>query len=305
MDDRSASNRGLHHVPVLHTSVRELLAPQAGETVLDVTLGLGGHAVMFLEATSPTGQYIGLDADERHLAMAQERLQQYGDRARLLHANFRDLPALELPQVDILFADLGLCSAHVDDPERGFSFRFDAPLDLRFDASSGETAAQMLKRMTEEEIDTLLRRYGELTRLGRLPALLKERLPKTTGDVRSCVEEAYSYKAKEVLPQIFQALRIAVNDELGALQILLDHGPSLLRPGGRMAVISYHSLEDRPVKQQFRALTTAARDPLTGQKLAAPPFALLTPRPIRPTQEEQTHNPRARSALLRAIRRSS
>lgn len=273
-------------------------------TVLDVTLGLGGHAECLLEAMNGQGRYIGLDADERNLAVARERLKRFGAAADLRHANFRDLPSLDLPPLDLLLADLGLSSPHIDDPERGFSFRFDGPLDMRFDAQAGEPASEKISEATEEELTNVLRTYGELPQARRLALTLKEAPPATTSALKAAVEKVCGWRAPRVLPQVFQALRIWVNDEMGALDILLENGPKLLQPGGRMAVISYHSLEDRPVKHAFRRLTTPERDPVTGKALGPAPFTLLTKKPVRPSPEEEAENPRSRSAVLRAIRRS-
>ncbi len=281
----------LLHVPVLPGEVLRVLSPERGERVLDATLGLGGHASAFLEATV-NGELVGLDADAVNLAEAAVHLHPFGKRIRLIHANFRDLTALALAPFDILFADLGLSSPHVDDPLRGFTFRAESPLDLRFDRSRGQTAAEFLEHASEDEIADVLWKFGELRQARTIAgALARERtLLRTTADVWRCVERAVGWRAPSIIPQVFQALRIVVNDELGALEELLRTGPRLLRPGGRMGVISYHSLEDRLVKRAFRAL-------------AAPParFILRTRRPVVATAQEIRANPRARSARLRAI----
>ena len=287
---------------MLRKEVMELLAPQAGESVLDVTVGLGGHAQAFLEAIGPSGHLIGLDADEENLRVAREQLR--APNVELMHANFRDLQLLSLPQQDIIFADLGLSSPHVDDPSRGFSFRGDAPLDLRFDRRKGVTAAQMLTRFNERQIAGILREYGELDRPAKLARIMGQAEPQTTGAMRACVEEMYGHRAPRVLPQVFQALRIAVNDELGALDIFLIEGPKLLKSGGHMAVISYHSLEDRKVKRAFRQLSTATQDALTGATKEAASFILCTKKPVTPSDEEVRKNPRSRSARLRILQRT-
>ncbi len=294
-----------HHVPVLQTTVLDLLAPRPGTSVIDVTLGLGGHAGSFLQATSPDGRLIGLDADEENLRTARERLSPFEGRTRFLHANFAQLPSLGLPPTDILFADLGLSSPHVDDASRGFSFRFDGPLDLRFDRSKGATAAERIASASEDELLEVLKRYGEFPGVYRLTKHLLEHPPVTTTELKSLVEGAFRRDAPKVLPQVFQALRIWVNDEMGALDTLLRVGPTLLLPGGRMAVISYHSLEDRLVKHAFRALSEPERDPVTGKAVTSASFRLLTKRPIRPSDDEIRDNPRSRSALLRIIERPS
>lgn len=288
------------HIPVLHTTVLTVLAPLPGETVLDVTLGLGGHAESFLEAIGPSGRLIGLDADARNLALAREHLRGRGVMA-LHHLNFRDLASLHLPPVDVIFADLGLSSVHLDVPTRGFSFRVLGPLDLRFDAENGETATALIKRSTADELFEIFRTFGEFPGGARLGRMLAGADLATTGDLKAIVEKAFGYRAKSLLPQVFQALRIAVNDELGALHVLLEYAPSLLRSGGRMGVISYHSLEDRLVKQAFRARCTPVKHPVTGKALEDAPFRLLTRKTIVPDAVEIAQNPRARSAKFRAI----
>jgi len=291
------------HVPVLQKEVLSVLAPQEGETVLDVTLGLGGHAMAFLELLGKEGRLIGIDADEENLALGGERLASWSDQTQLLHGNFANLPDLDLPQVDILFADLGLSSPHVDDPQRGFTFRVDAPLDMRYDRSQGATAADLLASSSQQEIADVLFQFGEVKQSRKIALSIHKAPPKTTEELKHCIEDVCGRFAASILPQVFQALRIAVNDEMGALDALLTHGPMLLKPGGRMGVISYHSLEDRMVKQVFRILSTPEKDPQTGADSAPAAFELLTRKPTMPSDEEQAENPRSRSAKFRAIRR--
>lgn len=308
------------HIPVLHaddpeqSTVLRLLQPKTGETVLDATLGLGGHAAAFLEATSPGGTLIGVDADADNLALATERLRPWAERVRTIHCNFGELVGIPALQADIVFADLGVSSVHLDDPTRGFTFRAVAPLDLRYDRSHGDTAAAFLCSASENEIARALREYGEIPQSRRLATLLHESfqpadgpslLQGTTEDVRRCAEQAFGYRAARFLPQVFQALRIQVNDELGALRRLLDLLPSILRPGGRCGIISYHSLEDRMVKHAFRALSTAEKDPRTGAVSREAPFELRTRKSIVPSSEEIARNPRARSARFRVLARRS
>jgi 16S rRNA (cytosine1402-N4)-methyltransferase len=290
------------HIPVLSAEVLELLAPRAGETVLDVTVGLGSHAATFLKAIQPGGRLVGFDADTENLEAASRNLRQWERSVELRHVNFREIAAAGLPPVDIIFADLGLSSPHVEEPHRGFTFRADAPLDLRYDRTRGETAAEMIARASEQELSEILRSYGEVRQHRRIARVLKEHPVETTMDLRRCVEQAAGYRAPAILPQVFQAFRIAVNDELGALETLLSEGPTLLRPGGRMGVISYHSLEDRMVKQTFRALALPVKDSLTGKIKALANVELLTKKPVVPSPEEIARNPRARSARLRGIR---
>lgn len=304
----------IRHVPVLHSSERKesailtVLDPRPGETVLDVTLGLGGHAAGFLECIGPDGALIGLDADERNLAIARNRLEPWGDRVQLIHANFRSLETLSLPPVDILFADLGICSTHVDDPTRGFSYAADGPLDLRFDASTGRSASAFLMESSETDIVHALQEYGEIPRAKSLAARLYKTSRGrgdtwTTTALRASVEDVYRWRAPRVMAQVFQALRIAVNDELGSLEHLLAAIPAQLRPGGRCGIISYHSLEDRMVKHCFRALCAPSLDPTTGAVARAASFRLLLRRPLSPGTDEIEQNPRSRSAKFRAITR--
>lgn len=292
----------LTHTPVLLPSVLDVLKPKAGESVLDVTVGLGGHAVAFIECVGHSGSLTGLDADPENLNSARQRLSSRGI-ATCIHANFRDLPSLHLSQFDVIFADLGLSSPHIDDPQRGFTFREDVPLDLRFDRSRGVPAAVWLQRITERDLIRALSEYGELPGARRLAEQLKATDVSTTHILKRVAESVYGWRAPSLLPQVFQALRIAVNDELGALDCLLAVGPTLLKTGGRMGVIGYHSLEDRRVKRAFRSLTTAPKDPESGQDAASPAFELLTHKAIIPSSEEVKNNPRSRSAKFRAIRK--
>jgi 16S rRNA (cytosine1402-N4)-methyltransferase len=301
----------LKHTPVLLQTVLGLLDPREGEVVLDVTVGLGGHARGFLERIGPKGKLLGIDADQENLKEAATVLRVGEVRnVRLIHANFRDLcnlPNLQTPSCDILFADVGVSSPHIDDPSRGFRYRGEAVLDCRYDRSQGITAAELLKRASLRELQQIFREYGELPRSSPLAQIVYSTRTKTpiesSQDLLALAQKIYGWRTTHYLPQIFQAIRIAVNDELGALSLLLQNGPAFLKLGGRMGVISYHSLEDRLVKQRFRELTTPLRDPLTGAILSPLPYELLTKRPLRPTLGEIESNPRARSARFRAIRK--
>ncbi|MSR86891.1 16S rRNA (cytosine(1402)-N(4))-methyltransferase RsmH [Candidatus Peribacteria bacterium] len=303
------------HVPVLRAEALQTLSPRPGESVLDCTLGLGGHAVAFLEATSPDGRLIGLDADAGNLAAAGKNLGRFATRIDLQNRNFRDVAEVPGVPVGIVFADLGVSSPHFDDPERGFSFRKSgdspSPLDMRYDRSRGQSAAELLITSSVEDIARMFREFGELQRSKHLAEVLHlhfhaETRPLhdwKTDDVVGCVEKVFTYRAPGVLPQVFQALRIAVNDELGALRFLLDALPSILLRGGRAGIISYHSLEDRMVKQAFRTMTTPVLNDVTGQVSVAAPFELLTKKAVSPSAQELAENPRSRSAKFRAIRK--
>lgn len=299
-----------NHAPVLLAETMELCRPSPGEAVLDCTLGLGGHAAEFLARTGPSGTLVGIDADEANLRTARDALRLYGERARFIHANFRELPAC-LPDksatFDVIFADLGLSSPHLDDPGRGFSFRADAPLDMRFDRSTGATAADLLATLPERELVMIFQKYGELPRahaLTKTVVSLRTREPVvSTAQLFGVVTSVYGYRAEARAPQVFQALRIAVNDELGSLDHLLKSAPAMLKPGGRLGIISFHSLEDRMVKHTFRDLIAVERDPVTGADVSSPSFELITKRAVAPSEQEVKRNPRARSAKLRILRR--
>ncbi len=295
-----------HHIPVLLSTVLASLAPQSGDSVLDATLGLGGHAEALLRATSPHGTLVGLDADAKNLASSQERLSSFDGRTTFYHCNFGKLAQLQLPPFDIILADLGLSSPHIDDPARGFTFREPAPLDLRFDSSTGMTASELLRQSDVSAIKVILRDFGELFRdAHRLAITLAGQSFEKTTDLVHAVEQLLGYRAKRILPQIFQALRIAVNDELTMLDAFLAEAPLLLKPGGRIGMISFHSLEDRRVKQAFRALSTSVKDPVTGQVAVPASFVELSRKPMVASPEECADNPRARSAKFRVLRRVS
>lgn len=291
------------HAPVLYTTVLRYLSPCPGEIVLDATLGLGGHAALILPEILPGGQYIGLDADSDNLQIAEKKLDSWRDQLTLHHVNFSQVATLNLPPLDMILADLGVSSPHFDDASRGFSFRHDGPLDMRLDRTTGDTAAQYIAANSEEDLAQIFYKYGELREAKKIARILKEDLPETTFEARASVERVYAWKTPKFLPQVFQALRIAVNDELQVLEEFLSVAPTLLQPGGRMVVISFHSLEDRLVKHTFRALTTPEKDPLTGMPSTTPEFELLTKKGVKAENAELAENPRARSAVLRAIRR--
>jgi 16S rRNA (cytosine1402-N4)-methyltransferase len=294
------------HQPVLGREVVELFLPvlAAGEDplVVDATVGLGGHASLILEAV-PQARLLGLDRDPQALEVARERLSPWGSRVCLVHRNFAHLEDIlkevgwGLPQA--LLADLGVSSPQLDTGERGFSFRHDGPLDMRMDPTQGETAAQLLARLSERQLVEILTRYGEerhAQRIARHLVRLRQRVPlTTTRALREAVVAALPPRARGGLDhparRTFQALRIAVNDELGALSSLLDAARRVLSPGGRMAVVAFHSLEDRLVKHAFR------------DWVAQGDAVLLTRRPIRPGAKERQDNPRSRSARLRAVER--
>lgn len=289
------------HASVLLREVIEALQPRGGVgfRALDGTVGAGGHAYALLEASSPDGQLVGLDADPASLELARARLAPFGDRVTLLQRNFAELAQLELEQapVNAIVFDLGLSSMQLDASGRGFSFRGDEPLDMRFDpASETPIAAELLNTESEAELERILHEYGEEPRARRVVREITKRRPLArTGDLVAAVTAALGPARGRMHPatRTFQALRIAVNDELGALESALDAAIELLLPAGRIAVISFHSLEDRIVKWRFRGWTEEGR------------AGVLTRRPVQPADEEVRANPRARSAKLRVAEKST
>lgn len=275
----------MQHIPVLAEETLDLLAPKSGEIFLDCTLGLGGHARLVLEKIGKKGKLIGLDADTRNLEIARENLKEFPN-TEFHHTNFRNLRDVVAPEsVDGVLFDLGVSSPHFDDAERGFSYRSSGPLDLRFDLEQPLTAAGILNGLSENEIAEILRDFGEIRTSKKVArAIIEKRRHKKFHRTEDLVEVI---EAKSLLPQVFQALRIAVNDELGALQTGLSSAVEALKSGGRIAVISFHSLEDRIVKNFFR----------DQKKLGI--LEVLTKKPIIPSSAEVQENLRSRSAKLR------
>jgi len=302
------------HVPVLTDRVVELLAPAAPGLLVDVTVGLGGHAEALLRAEAGF-RLVGLDRDPRALARADERLRVFEGRVRLAERTFDELPSmverLELEPPAAVLADLGCSSLQIDDPERGFSFSADGPLDMRM-GSGGPTAAELLERMDWEGLVRVLRNYGEERRAAAIARAIirhREESPlQTTGQLSRLVCRVIGDRGARIHPatRTFQALRIAVNDELGQLERFLEPAARALRPGGRIAVISFHSLEDRIVKHTLRRLTGRCTCPPDLPVCRCNPqrvVNVLTTSPVRPDEIEIAENPRARSARLRVAER--
>jgi 16S rRNA (cytosine1402-N4)-methyltransferase len=308
------------HRPVLIAQCLELLDAAPGHLVVDATLGDGGHAEAILERTAPDGRQIGLDRDPDALRIAGERLLRFGTRVRLEHASFRELGAvlarLAIHSVDGVLFDLGVSSRQLDTPDRGFRFGAESaaetPLDMRMDPSAGPTAAELLARASEKEIEGWLREYGELPGAHRLARTLVQRRRqqplRTSADLLAAIADARVGGGRRHHPAtlVFQALRIAVNDELGALAEGLEAAIAALAPGGRLCVIAYHSLEDRLVKRCF---DQERRGCVCPPKLPEcrcgrqPRVDRVTRRAARADQDELRDNPRARSARLRAVER--
>lgn len=307
----------LHRSVLLDESI-ELLDPQPNEVFVDATLGLGGHTQGMFEK-QPGIRVIGLDQDSEAIDNARVRLKVHADKLTIVRSNFsairKVLKDLEIEKVNGIIADLGVSSLQFDSATRGFSFRFDSPLDMRMDPESdSETAAELLETLDEEEIANIIYRYGEERLSRRIARRIVERRKtghpvRTTKDLTELVERAVPRKPKEKIhpaTKTFQALRIAVNNELGILEGFLKDSIGLLAEGGRMVVISFHSLEDRIVKQTFLRLSGRCQCPPRMPRCecgAAKLVEILTKKPIVPNEKEETENPRARSAKLRAIRK--
>ena len=296
---------GAAHKAVLQEQVIDLLDPAGRNVLVDCTVGLGGHAEALLAAAGPEATLIGLDVDEENLLKARERLSRFGSRARLFHANHRDLDevlaAADLTAADAILADLGVSSNQLDDPERGLSFQVDGPIDMRLDRRIERKAADAIGELSEAELADVIYAYGEerySRRIARAIVAARKRGPilgtvALAEIVRRAVPAAARRTRRGVHPatRTFQALRIHVNDLLGALDGLLGKIPDCLAIGGRAAVISFQSLEDRRVKRAFADWVAGGRAQLLNRKI------------IQPTAEEIADNPRSRSAKLRGIQR--
>lgn len=292
------------HLPVLLTEVLEYLDCRPGRVYVDGTVGSGGHSRGILEISSPTGKLIALDWDEEAVERSRDNLESFGGRVEFRRANFKELGAvlksLALSGVDGILLDLGLSSEQLENRERGFSFRGDAPLDMRMSQEAGITARDLLQNLSVDEIHALLKEYGEerwARRIARNIVRQRQKEPiRTTRELVEIIGKSVPRHRQRIHPatRTFQALRISVNEELNNLRIFLTHCPDLLNPGGRLVIISYHSLEDRIVKTHFREW--ARKDWGEGGK-----FRLLTPKPVVPSPEEVAHNPRARSAKMRVV----
>jgi len=301
-------------VPVLRDRVVAWLAPTAPGLVVDATVGLGGHAAALLEA-APGLRLIGLDRDPEAIERAHQRLQTYSDRVQLIQSAFAELPAvlhsLGCPPVAAILADLGCSSLQLDSAERGFSFSRSGPLDMRM-SCSGPSAGDLVNGAAEDELVWVLREYGEERRARRVARAIVEARRRrpigTTDELAHLVAGAVGGGSQRIHPatRTFQALRIAVNDELGQLERFLEPAVRALQPDGRIALISFHSLEDRIVKHSLRRLAGACVCPPEAPECRCNPEQLveiLTRRAERPAADEVATNPRARSARLRVARR--
>lgn len=303
----------LHHTPVMVPEIMNALDVQPGGRYIDGTLGEGGHSKSILTAAEPGGQVLGLDADAEAISVATERLAEFGDSFLALNVNFRDVRATALryefvPVHGVLF-DLGVSSLQLDRESRGFSFRRSDPLDMRFSFDQKITASDIVNGYAESELADLIFHLGEDRAARRIAReIVRNRPINTSLELAEVVEKANPRRGRKTHPatQTFQAIRIAVNDELSALESALEQAVSLLGQGGRMAVISYHSLEDRIVKNFIRKQASDCICPPGTPVCKCDHLATLkviTRRPLVPTAEEIESNPRARSAKLRVAER--
>ena len=299
------------HVPVLYQEVISGLQVGPGGRYIDGTVGLGGHTSGLLEAAAPDGMVLCIDRDPQALYEAQQKLAVFGDRALLKRGSYLRMGAfvaeIGWEQVDGVLLDLGISSLQLERPERGFSFREAGPLDMRFDPDAARTADDIVNSWEQEELANVLFQFGEERQSRRIArALIEARPIRDTQHLADVVAAARRGKRSRIHPatRTFQALRIAVNGELEAVREALPLGMDLLRPGGRMAVIAFHSLEDRIVKQTFRQVSREKYDPADprlGMGGEAVAMREITRKPIRPSEAEVISNPRSRSARLRII----
>ncbi len=299
------------HIPVLVEEVISLLGCAPHRIYVDATLGGGGHALEILKRTEPDGKLIGIEWDEEAIAEARKVLGLFGERVRIFRENFAHLSRLlreiGTESVDGILLDLGLSSIQLEGQERGFSFRGESPLDMRMDQRTEETAADLVNTLPLKELEEIFWTYGEERWARRIAKAIGDerdrRRIETTQALSKIVYQAIPkrFQSRKLDPatRTFQALRVRVNHELENLKQVLEEGWPLLKGGGRMCVISFHSLEDRIVKQTFRRLERGEPGGLNQQKL----MQILTPKPMTPSEKEERENPRSRSAKLRCAER--
>ena len=275
------ANLPYQHTPVMVKEVVEALRPKSGVVIVDCTVGGGGHAQALLKSGASV---IGIDQDQDIPRL---------EKIKYIHGNFGDINGLIKRPVDGFLFDLGVSSYQIDEPTRGFSLQKDGPLDMRMDKTLTLTAEDILNTWDQKALEDLIRQYGEERFAGRIARKIKENRITTTGELKEIIEKAIpTWKKRESVTRVFQALRIAVNSELEKLEKALKDAVELLKPKGRIAVISYHSLEDRIVKHAFRAFAKDGK------------LKLLTKKPVTASIEEISSNPRARSAKLRAAEKT-
>lgn len=297
------------HLPVLYHEIIHALNPHSPGKYIDATVGAGGHAKGILEESAPDGTLLALDRDPEALAIASQRLSIFKDRIRLVHTSYvnllEEMHHMGWEAVDGIVFDLGLSSMQLDTPQRGFSFQGSGPLDMRFDPTQPVDAAELVNHLPERELADLIWRYGEDRESRRIAAAILQARPiLTTTELAEVIRKAVGGQHGRIHPatRTFQALRIAVNQELQAVEIVLPSAVKALAPGGRLAVISFHSMEDRLVKQYFKRESTDCICPpeqpiCTCEHKAS--IRVVTRHPIQPSEGEISENPRARSARLR------
>lgn len=311
---KSGNQQESAHLPVLYHETILALRPQSPGNYVDATVGAGGHAFGILERSSPKGLLLGLDKDQQALSIAREKLKGFGNRVTLCHTSYTLLPDMirqkGWEKVDGILLDLGVSSIQLDTPDRGFSFNLDAPLDMRFDCSLPGTAADLINNSTEEELSEIIWRYGEERNSRRIArAIIRSKPVETTRELADLIAKVSGPRSSKIHPatRTFQALRIAVNKELEALEEVLPKAVGMLKPEGRIAIISFHSLEDRIVKRFFRQESKDCVCPPSQPVCTCHHHATLheiTRHPITASIEEISTNPRARSARLRVAERN-
>ena len=299
------------HVPVLYHEVLHYLQPETGGRYVDGTVGAGGHASGILESSAPDGKVLGLDLDPTALQLAAERLQPYGKRAVLVHGSYvqirQHIHAIGWDNVDGILVDLGVSSMQLDRPEKGFSFQHDGPLDMRFNPEQERSAWHILNQSAQQELAMILKQYGELPGAERMAAAIIQARPlQSTSDLVHAILSVQKANPRKVHPAtlVFQAIRIAVNGELDAVKAFLPEAIACLKPGGRLAVITFHSLEDRIVKHYFKLESTDCICPPKQPVCTCGHVAsvnLLTRKSVQASTEETSGNTRARSARLRVV----
>lgn len=309
----------LQHIPVLGPEVLHYMQPRPGAVFVDGTVGGGGHAARLLQRMMPGGRLIAIDRDARTLDRARSRLAEYGSAVTFVHDDFRNmthiLRRLSETAVDGVLLDVGVSSFQLDEPERGFTYQHDVPLDMRMDVRSDVTAARLINELSHGELTRVLRTYGEERHASRIAGVIvaeRERAPlQTTGQLVEIIKRAVPARDRRQGPhparRTFQALRIAVNDELNALETGVRAAVAALKPGGRVAIISFHSLEDRIIKQTFVELAGTCVCPPELPVCRCekqPDVHIVTRRPVTPNEDEVVANPRARSARLRVAERA-
>jgi 16S rRNA (cytosine1402-N4)-methyltransferase len=300
-----------NHIPVLYQEVIALLQPRAGGLYIDGTIGGGGHSAGLLAASAPDGRVLGFDKDPEAITFAQAQLAEFGKRVTLVNASYAGMaaiaPANGFAQVDGVLLDLGLSSRQLDTGARGFSFKYDGPLDMRFDQTQGETAADLINNLTEAELADIFWRYGEEKQSRKLARIITANRPiTTTSQLAGLIAANAGHRRRRIHPAtlVFQALRIAVNQELDAVETGTAAAIHLLKPGGQLAVISFHSLEDRFVKRYFRQLSQDCTCPPSQPICTCDAQAAIrrvTRKAVKAAEAEIMDNPRSRSARLRVV----